>query len=243
MTIQLNWHNLQQIHPQIAVDLELDPFQIQLHPHHLPLLSKVAQCLNEASQHAQHGGGKAGSGRESSAQQEPGFVAGARSYVESALLPNCEQLAQDVADAFSWNSATAPVPANSYHLPGAPDPAAYSNSDSIAFHDAQSMMGSMRTTFNSFLSATSVSLGSSQQLPPASSVSHSQKPSETLAGPTNGRTSSQQQEGNPKLEQGGPLGWELRAQCSEASLVLWYPEEEDFARHQASFMQTHHWTA
>lgn len=27
--------------------------------------------------------------------------------------------------------------------------------------------------------------------------------------------------------QEGPLGWEVRAQCSEASLVLWYPEEEE----------------
>ena len=128
-------------------------------------------------------------------------MAGARSYVESALLPNCEQLAHDVADAFSWSSATAPVPANSYSVPGALYPAAFSNSDSIAFHDAQSMMGSMRTTFNSFLSATSASLGSSQQLPLASSVSRTHKWQNRLA----------RAEGRPKNGAGGSTGMELES--------------------------------
>ena len=33
--------------------------------------------------------------------------------------------------------------------------------------------------------------------------------------------------GHASSSQEGPLGWELRAECSEASLVLWYPEEEE----------------
>ena len=168
VAVCLTWPQPQQIHPHIAVDLDLNPLQLQLHPHHLPLLSKVLECLNESSQqaqHAQHNRADLARSR-STGQQEAGFVAGARSCVESTLLPNCERLAQDFVDAFSWNSSANPVPANSVtkyagtaqHLPA--DDFVSSNMHSTAFHDAHSMMGSVGTTFNSFLSATATSLGS-----------------------------------------------------------------------------------
>lgn len=172
VAVRLTWHNLQQIHPHIAIDLDLNPLQLQLHPHHLPLLSKVVQCVSESSQHAQHDGGNAVSGGVSSAQQDVGFVAGARSYVESAILPNFEQLAQDVADQLSWNTTPDPAPANSYSPFATPADQSFddlANSKGAEFHDAHSMMGSVRTTFNSFLSSTAASLGSSQQFQPASS--------------------------------------------------------------------------
>ena len=176
VAVRLKWHNLQQIHPHIAIDLDLNPLQLQLHPHHLPLLSKVADCLSESSQHAQRDGGNMTPGGAHIAHRDIGFVAGARSYVESALLPNCEQLAQDVADALSWNSGTAPVSGNTYsntsQHPSSEDLASNSNSDSAAFYDAQSMMGSVRTTFNSFLSSTAASLGSSQPFPPSPFSAH-----------------------------------------------------------------------
>ena len=45
------------------------------------------------------------------------------------------------------------------------------------------------------------------------------------------RRTFQQQKNTQKMLfdylQDGPLGWEVKAQCSEASLVLWYPEEEE----------------
>ena len=176
VAISLTWQQPQQIHPHISVSLNLNPFQLQLHPHHLPLLSKVAECLNESSQQAQHARPDL-AGNNSAAQQDAGFVAGARSYVESALLPNCERLAQDVVDALSWNSSGNPLPANplpansvtshagvTQHLPA--DDIAFWDSNpnlqSTAFHDAHSMLGSVGTTFNSFLSTTAASLGSSQ---------------------------------------------------------------------------------
>ena len=114
-------------------------------------------------------------------QQEAGFVAGARNYVESALLPNCERLAQDVVGALSWNSGANPVPANSVtslagtaqRLPaddaGFWDSNSNSNLHSTAYHDAHSITGSVGTTFNSFLSTTAASLGSCQQGFPSSS--------------------------------------------------------------------------
>lgn len=192
VAVCLTWPQPQQLHPHIAVNLDLNPLQLQLHPHHLPLLSKVLDCLNESSQQAQHAQhGKADlAGSRSTGQQEAGFVAGARSYVESALLPNCERLAQDVVDALSWNSSANPVPPNSVpdyagtaqHLPthdtGFWDSS--SNLHSTAFHDSHSVMGSVGTTFNSFLSATATSLGSSQHnLPASSSVFQPQQQSQT----------------------------------------------------------------
>ena len=175
------------MHPQIAVHLDLNPLQLQLHPHHLLLLSKVADCLNESSQqvqHAQHDSPDL-AGNSIAQQREAGFVAGARSYVESALLPNCERLAQDVVGALSWNSSASPVPADSLtghagtaqRLPA--DDAGFwnlsSNMRSTAFHDAHSMMDSVGTTFNSFLSTTAASLGASQHGFPFSSSSPQQQ--------------------------------------------------------------------
>ena len=177
IAISLTWQLPQQIHPHIAVHLDLNPLQLQLHPHHLLLLSKAADCLNESSQRAQHDSpGLAGN--SIAQQRETGFVAGARNYVESALLPNCERLAQDVVGALSWNSSANPDPANSVtelagtalHLPA--DDAGFwgmnSNLHSTAFHDAHSMMDSVGTTFNSFLSTTAASLGSSHHGFPSS---------------------------------------------------------------------------
>ena len=185
IAINLTWQQPQQIHPHIAVHLDLNPLQLQLHPHHLLLLSKVADCLNESSQqvqHAQHAQHDSPglAGNSFAQQREAGFVAGARNYVESALLPNCERLAQDVVGALSWNSGASPVPANSVtgqkagtaqRLP-ADDAGLWgmnSNLHSTAFHDAHSMMDSVGTTFNSFLSTTAASLGSSQHAFPSSS--------------------------------------------------------------------------
>ena len=174
IAISLTWQQPQQIHPHIAVHLDLNPLQLQLHPHHLPLLSKVAECLNESSQQAEHAQHDSPDFVASSLpqQRDAGFVAGARNYVESALLPNCERFAQDVVGALSWNSTASPVHANSVsgqagtaqRLP-AEDASFWglnSNLHSTAFHDAHSMMGSVGTTFNSFLSTTAASLGSSQ---------------------------------------------------------------------------------
>lgn len=182
VAVRLTWHNLQQIHPHIAIDLDLNPLQLQLHPHHLPLLCKVAQCVSESSQHAQHGSGNAVSGGVSSAQQDVGFVAGARSYVESAILPNFEQLAQDVADQLSWNITPDSAPANSYSPFATSAEQSFddlASSKGAEFHDAHSMMGSVRTTFNSFLSSTAASLGSSQHFQPASSSSSFWQTSQT----------------------------------------------------------------
>lgn len=208
IAVNLTWQQPRQIHPHIAVHLDLNPLQLQLHPHHLLLLSKVANCLNESSQqvqHAQHDSPGV-AGNSFAQQREAGFVAGARNYVESALLPNCERLAQDVVDALSWNSSASPVPANSVtghagtaqRLPA--DDAGFwglnSNLHSTAFHDAHSMMDSMGTTFNSFLSTTAASLGSSQHgFPSSSSVpqhqaqsqraqSHAEVSTATLARPS-----------------------------------------------------------
>jgi len=198
VAVRLTWHNLQQIHPHIAIDLDLNPLQLQLHPHHLPLLSKVAGYVGESSQHAQHDGGNAMSGGVSSAQQDVGFVAGARSYVESAILPNFEQLAQDVADQLSWNTTSDPAHANSYSSFATPANRSFddlASSKGAEFHDAHSMMGSVRTTFNSFLSSTAASLGSSQQFQPASSVSSFWQPPQTSS-------SSPPQQGSPNLRAG-----------------------------------------
>ena len=174
IAISLTWQRPQQLHPHILVHLDLNPLQLQLHPHHLPLLSKVAECLNQSSQQAQHAQHDRPdlAGSSAAEQREAGFVAGARSYVESALLPNCERLAQDVVGALSWNSSANPIPANSVtehagtaqRLPA--DDAGFwslnSNLHSTAYLDAHSMMDSVGTTFNSFLSTTAASLGSSQ---------------------------------------------------------------------------------
>lgn len=181
IAISLTWQQPQETHPHIAVHVDLNPLQLQLHPHHLPLLSKVADCLNESShqaQHAQHDSPDL-AGSSLAQQREAGFVAGARNYVESALLPNCERLAQDVVGALSWNSSASPVPANSVsgqtgtaqRLPAEETSfwGLNSNLHSTAFHDAHSMMGSVGTTFNSFLSTTAASLGSSQHGFPTSS--------------------------------------------------------------------------
>lgn len=192
IAISLTWQQPQQVHPHIAVLLDLNPLQLQLHPHHLPLLSKVADCLNESSQQAQRAqhGGPDLAGNSIAQQREAGFVAGARSYVESALLPNCERLAQDVVGALSWNSSAVSVPANSVPANSAPanngtaqrlpaDDAGFwdtnSNLHSTAFHDVHSMMDSVGTTFNSFLSTTAASLGSSQQGFPSSSSAPQQQ--------------------------------------------------------------------
>ncbi|KAL0044023.1 hypothetical protein WJX82_003156 [Trebouxia sp. C0006] len=243
VAVRLTWHNLQQIHPHIAIDLDLNPLQLQLHPYHLPLLSKVAQCVSESSQHAQRDGGNAVSGGVSSAQQDAGFVAGARSYVESAILPNFEQLAQDVADQLSWNTTPDPVPDNSYSPFATPEHQSFgdlASSKGAEFHDAHSMMGSVRTTFNSFLSSTAASLGSSQHFQPASSSfsAYSQPPQTSSSPPQQGspnlRAVPKSQKADPRANaakpEEGPLGWEVTAQCGEVSLVLWYSEEEEDSR-------------
>lgn len=182
IAIKLTWQQPQQIHPHIAVFLDLNPLQLQLHPHHLPLLSKVADCLNESSQQAQHAqhGRPDLAGNSIAQQQEGGFVVGARNYVESALLPNCERLAQDVVDALSWNSSANAVPANSAPTQPLPaDEGGFWNSNSslhsTAFQDVHSMLDSVGTTFNSFLSTTAASLGSSQHGFPSSSSAPEQQ--------------------------------------------------------------------
>ena len=174
VVVRLTWHNLQQIHPHIAVDLDLNPLQLQLHPHHLPLLSKVAQCLNESAQHAQHDGQSTAQSSVGTAQREVGFVAGARKYVENALVPNFEQVAQDVADQLYWRSEAVPPPASFSNSNASRGQSPLAESE--MFQDAQSMMGSVRTTFNSFLSSTAASLGSSQLQPASSSSSANHHP-------------------------------------------------------------------
>jgi len=222
VAVRLTWHNLQQIHPHIAIDLDLNPLQLQLHPHHLPLLSKVAQCVSESSQHAQHDGRNAVSGGVNSAQQDVGFVAGARSYVESAILPNFEQLAQDVADQLSWNTTLDPVPAISYSPFATPANQSFddlASSKGAEFHDAHSMMGSVRTTFNSFLSSTAASLGSSQQFQPASSSfsSYSQPPQTSSSPPQQG---SPNLRAVPKPQKTDP-GAGLQPNAAKPEVNLW----------------------
>ena len=224
VAVRLTWHSLQQIHPHITIDLDLNPLQLQLHPHHLPLLSKVAQCVTESSQHVQHDGRNAVSEGVSSAQQDVGFVAGARSYVESAILPNFEQLAQDVADQLSWNTTSDPVPANSYSSFATPADQSFdglADSKGAEFHDAHSMMGSVRTTFNSFLSSTAASLGSSQHFQPASSSfsSYSQPPQTSSSPPQQSSPNlwavPKAQKADPGSQQSAPKPevpiWELYA--------------------------------
>lgn len=181
IAIKLTWQQPQQVHPHIAVLLDLNPLQLQLHPHHLPLLSKVADCLNESSQQAQQAqhGRPDTAGNSTAQQREAGFVAGARNYVESALLPNCERLAQDVVGALSWNSSANHVPASSAPAPRLPaDDGCFWDSNSslqsTAFHDVHSMMDSAGTTFNSFLSTTAASLGSSFTPSSSAPVQHRQ---------------------------------------------------------------------
>ena len=221
VAVRLTWHNLQQIHPHIAVDLHLNPLQLQLHPHHLPLLSKVARCMDESrSQHAQHSGGNLTPGGASTAQQDIGFVAGARSYVESAILPNFGQLAQDVADQLSWNTTTDPAPANSYSSFATPAHQSFDDlalSNAAEFHDAQSMMGSVRTTFNSFLSSTAASLGSSQHFLPPSSSSHQHAPRPSSSSP---QQASPDSSAEPKHSRpGAAAGLQQNAPKPEVSRV------------------------
>ncbi len=224
VAVRLTWHNLQQVHPHIAIDLDVNPLQLQLHPHHLPLLSKVAQCLNESSQHAQHVNGSMTPAGSNTAQQEVGFVAGARSYVESAILPNFEPLAQDVADQLSWNTLD-PVSANSsrsYSTPAGQPFDDLALSKGAEFHDAQSMMGSVRTTFNSFLSSTAASLGSSHHFSPPPSSSYPVRQHRASSSPT--------QQGSPNANDGaGRQGTKLRAgqqQNASKSQVL-KPSQSD----------------
>lgn len=228
IAISLTWQHSQQIHPQIAVHLDLNPLQLQLHPHHLPLLSKVADCLTESSQQAQHAQHASPdlAGSSITRQQEAGFVAGARNYVESALLPNCERLAQDVVGALSWNSGANPVPANSVtglagtaqRLPaddaGFWDSNSTSNLHSTAFHDAHSMMDSVGTTFNSFLSTTAASLGSSQHGFPSSS-SASRQPGQSQRAQSQGEV--------PNAMLGTPPSHAVHIQVASILLVLSCP--------------------
>lgn len=249
IALQLKWHHVKQLHPHIAINLNLHPFQIQLHPHHLLLLSKVADCLNESAQQAQHaqqlqkhtaGGIDRGS--------EGGLVASTRNFIESFALPDCERMAADV---LSWGTNREPAAYNLYSSPyqsSFQSAAAYPadlhsmhsmadsnlNSRSSMFHDAQSMMGSMTTTFNSFVSSTAASLGSGQALqtpymPNRNPPSHQGQAQGHSSG--QGGQSPAEEAGSPK---DGPVGWEMTASCSEASLVLWYPEGQDEDPDQAS---------
>ena len=252
IALQLTWHHVKQLHPHIAIDLNLNPFQIQLHPHHLPLLSKVADCLSESAQQAQRAQQMqkqaAGAVDRSS---EGGLVASTRNFIESFALPDCERMA---ADALSWGFNRDPVPHNLYSSPyqssfqsAAGYPADLHSMHSMAdsnsnvresmFHDAQSMMGSMTTTFNSFVSSTAASLGSGQTLHTSRSPSHT---SSSVHQGQHQQQSLEQGRNSPDEEEAkkGPLGWELTATCGEASIVLWYPEGQSHAPNEASPWQS-----
>lgn len=247
IALHLTWHTTDQLHPHIAVNLDLHPFQIQLHPHHLPLLSKVADCLKESAQQAQHAQHiqKQAAGEVMNRSSDASLVASTRNFIESFALPDCERMA---ADALAWGFNREPAAHNLYSSPyqssfqsAAGYPAdlhsmhsmANSNSNvrSSAFHDAHSMMGSVTTTFSSFVTHTAASLGSSQTLPAGFS------PHRSVYGQPQGQPSGQGRYSPP--EQGlsprdGPLGWEMTASCQEASVVLWYPEVHSEQSDQAS---------
>ena len=256
IALQLRWHHTKQLHPHIAIDLNLKPFQIQLHPHHLPLLSKVADCLNESAQQAQHAQQiqkqAAGAVDKSS---EGGLVVSTRHLIESFALPDCERMA---ADALSWGfNRESPAPHNLYSSPyqssfqsAAGYPADLQSMHSMAdsslnvresaFHDAQSVMGSMTTTFSSFVSTTAASLGSAQTL--RQSAGSRGAPSTSRPAQSQGQPSGQGRspEEEAKGSKDGPLGWELTASCGEASLVLWYPEGQSEEDEEASVALLHH---
>ena len=217
----------------------------------------MVDCLSESAQQAQHAQQlQARAGASDSRDSEVGLVANTRSFIESFALPDCERMA---ADALSWGFGRGTSPSNLYSspyessfqssaaYPGAASPpnmpsmanSNFSTSDST-FHDAQSMMGSMRTTFNSFVSSTAASLGSGQRV-----VSQHSATSPSCWGHPQSQTQSQLQSQGQVSRNGegpssragpggGPTGWELTANCGEASLVLWYPEGDTEEPDQAS---------
>ena len=49
LKLELRWQIATQIRPHISAALRLEPMQIQLHTHHLQLLSRLADCIDAAA--------------------------------------------------------------------------------------------------------------------------------------------------------------------------------------------------
>ena len=98
-------------HPLIAAlrlnKLRFTTLQVQLHPHHLPLLVHLSGCLSASSPStAKSGGAQQTAGRHPPPppppRDEEGTAPAARSIIEGMLLPDTTAVATEFLSQSSW---------------------------------------------------------------------------------------------------------------------------------------------
>lgn len=194
LKLLLSWQTAAQEHPQITGALSLLPLQIQLHPHHLTLLSHLSACLGEASamqEEVRAAKTAAGGGGEPSTS---------RSVIEDLLVPDAG--ASRFVEALSWGFGGDVGPSYGYDewedatsgRGGGMTASAATTSAADDFFDCEPMFDSIRSGISSF--ASMVGTGGGSATPAA----------------------------DPEPPPAEGAAWELECATSNLSVVLWYED-------------------
>ncbi|BDA50280.1 probable autophagy-related protein 2 at C-terminar half [Coccomyxa sp. Obi] len=228
LRLLLTWRAQSQLHPDIDADLTLDPLQVQLHPHHLPLLLHLSSCLGDA---AAASAAAAARDAPAAAAEAAEPAPAARSIIEGMLLPDTTAFATEFISQ-SWGYGRASLHADrsqELHESAAQD----------EFFDA---LASIRSSVSSFVTTTAASLRASDtgesnlfssarsgvtEVPHTSARSGSVASAASVPHPGSSQA-PEPKRGARKNEESAifeSLGWQLRVMASDISLVLWYPDD------------------